>query len=179
MQHKAQFVIRDRNRRDSLVNYVKYVHHVLAAVNDTITDVERFESPYYDHLQSPLQPLMDNLESQTYEVFELDPVKYQRYEDAVYAALVDWPKPDKVPVVMVVRVQPLLLRFAVLRWFHVSYTTRCMLPRFRVPTAGALSFGSRCASCMCARSVTCVTCVQLVKGVTCQLCGAWRSDPIV
>jgi len=29
---------------------------------------------YEDYLQSPLQPLMDNLESGTYEVFEKDPV---------------------------------------------------------------------------------------------------------
>jgi len=27
------------------------------------------------------QPLMDNLESQTYEVFERDPVKYKLYEE--------------------------------------------------------------------------------------------------
>lgn len=26
---------------------------------------DRFEAPYYDYLQAPLQPLMDNLESQT------------------------------------------------------------------------------------------------------------------
>lgn len=52
--------------------------------------------------QAPLQPLMDNLESQTYETFERDPVKYARYEDAVHAALVDFPE-DRVPVVMVVR----------------------------------------------------------------------------
>jgi protein arginine N-methyltransferase 5 len=35
------------------------------------------------------QPLMDNLESATYEVFEMDPVKYDAYERAVYEALVD------------------------------------------------------------------------------------------
>lgn len=27
-----------------------------------------------------LQPLMDNLESQTYEIFEKDPVKYSQYQ---------------------------------------------------------------------------------------------------
>ena len=41
---------------------------------------EKFTSAYKDTLQSPLQPLMDNLESQTYETFERDPVKYERYE---------------------------------------------------------------------------------------------------
>lgn len=28
----------------------------------------------------PRQPLMDNLESQTYEVFEKDPIKYSQYQ---------------------------------------------------------------------------------------------------
>lgn len=40
-----------------------------------------------DYLQSPLQPLMDNLESQTYEAFEKDPVKYKQYERAIVKAL--------------------------------------------------------------------------------------------
>ena len=33
--------------------------------------------------QIPLQPLADNLESQTYEVFEKDPVKYVNYEQVM------------------------------------------------------------------------------------------------
>lgn len=44
---------------------------------------------YEDYLQCPLQPLMDNLESQTYEVFEKDPVKYNEYQRAIYGALLD------------------------------------------------------------------------------------------
>ena len=37
--------------------------------------------------QLPLQPLKDNLESATYEVFEKDPVKYVQYENAVCGAI--------------------------------------------------------------------------------------------
>ncbi|KAG6029736.1 hypothetical protein E4U41_000291 [Claviceps citrina] len=52
------------------------------------------ESPtltsFQDWLQSPLQPLSDNLESATYEVFECDPVKYDQYEAAVIEALFEW-----------------------------------------------------------------------------------------
>ncbi len=40
-------------------------------------------------LQSPLQPLQDNLESQTYETFERDATKYSTYEEAVYRCLLD------------------------------------------------------------------------------------------
>lgn len=65
------------------------------------SEMESFEAPYRDYLQSPLQPLMDNLESQTYETFERDPVKYERYEKAVEAALADTPE-NKVSVIMVV-----------------------------------------------------------------------------
>lgn len=45
---------------------------------------------FQDWLQSPLQPLADNLESATYEVFEGDPVKYDQYEAACVEALSEW-----------------------------------------------------------------------------------------
>lgn len=38
-------------------------------------------------VQVPLQPLKDNLESATYEVFERDPVKYVQYENAICGAI--------------------------------------------------------------------------------------------
>ncbi|KAL0687219.1 hypothetical protein Bca4012_086896 [Brassica carinata] len=44
---------------------------------------------YRDFLQAPLQPLMDNLEAQTYETFERDSIKYIQYQRAVAKALVD------------------------------------------------------------------------------------------
>ena len=36
-----------------------------------------YNVPYYCVI---FQPLMDNLESQTYEIFERDPVKYSQYQ---------------------------------------------------------------------------------------------------
>ncbi|CAG8975197.1 hypothetical protein HYALB_00004258 [Hymenoscyphus albidus] len=57
--------------------------------------IERFGSGYQDYLQAPLQPLTDNLESVTYEVFEKDPVKYDWYERAIAQALTDWVKESK------------------------------------------------------------------------------------
>lgn len=50
---------------------------------------ERLCCGYNDVIQAPLQPLMDNLESSTYEVFEQDPIKYLRYEQAIALALKD------------------------------------------------------------------------------------------
>jgi len=52
-----------------------------------LSELVRYEKPYWDYLQAPLQPLMDNLESQTYETFEKDPTKYQGYEDAITLCL--------------------------------------------------------------------------------------------
>lgn len=70
--------------------YVMYMGHL-----------ERQQEPYsrletetltnfQDWLQSPLQPLSDNLESSTYEMFEGDPVKYDLYEQAMYEAFSEW-----------------------------------------------------------------------------------------
>jgi protein arginine N-methyltransferase 5 len=65
--------------------YIRYLNRSLPPPDD----VERFSVGYQDYLQAPLQPLMDNLESATYETFEKDPIKYQQYEKAVYHALLD------------------------------------------------------------------------------------------
>ena len=59
------------------------------------SDLERFSIGYQDYLQAPLQPLTDNLESVTYEVFEKDPIKYDLYEKAIALALEDWVKQGK------------------------------------------------------------------------------------
>mmetsp|Transcript_10661 Transcript_10661/g.29490 ORF Transcript_10661/g.29490 Transcript_10661/m.29490 type:complete len:434 (+) Transcript_10661:1-1302(+) len=80
------------------VQYLRYLVSKLAVQ----TEQERFESPYYDYLQAPLQPLQDNLESQTYETFEKDPVKYERYERAVHLYLMHKHEAGSEVVVMVV-----------------------------------------------------------------------------
>ena len=41
-----------------------------------------------------IQPLADNLQSTTYQTFEQDPVKYANYEEAIFLALLEWPKTD-------------------------------------------------------------------------------------
>jgi len=63
----------------------KYIHYIarLFQGRPPLNPTEMFEQPYHDFLQAPLQPLQDNLESQTYETFEKDPVKYVQYEEAI------------------------------------------------------------------------------------------------
>jgi len=75
-------------RRDDPESYLLYVRHLHKNMPPPTT-VERFGAGYQDYLQAPLQPLADNLESITYEVFEKDPVKYDQYEKAIQLALED------------------------------------------------------------------------------------------
>lgn len=52
-----------------------------------LSQAESFGHTHRDCLQMPLQPLSDNLESETYEMFEQDPVKYSQYQEAVFKFL--------------------------------------------------------------------------------------------
>lgn len=67
-----------------------------------LSQLDRFAHGYQDYLQSPLQPLTDNLESITYEVFEKDPIKYEWYEKAVALALQDLYSTLQRPIVLAV-----------------------------------------------------------------------------
>ena len=99
---QIQFVITGEPKHpQGLKVYPQYLTH-LRSTRTPYNEQERYEFPYRDYLQVPLQPLMDNLESQTYEVFEQDPVKYAKYELAIYRALLDIPENQKDILVMVV-----------------------------------------------------------------------------
>lgn len=89
----------------SLAAYREYLEFLNVSMPSE-SHVERLSSSYRDYLQMPLQPLMDNLDSSTYQVFESDPVKYEAYERAVCQALLDLHPPassqSKPVVIMVV-----------------------------------------------------------------------------
>lgn len=51
---------------------------------------------FEDVLEIPLQPLYDNLDCYTYEIFEKDPVKYKLYQNAIEAALKDRVKDEEI-----------------------------------------------------------------------------------
>lgn len=74
--------------RNELKPYLEYVAYLYQRM-DPLSEQERFELNYRDFLQAPLQPLMDNLEAQTYETFEKDTVKYSQYQRAICKALMD------------------------------------------------------------------------------------------
>ncbi|XP_072357647.1 protein arginine N-methyltransferase 5 [Scyliorhinus torazame] len=87
---EVQFVITGSNRHSqkeyrSYLQYLEYLNQHRPPPNS----YEAFAKGYEDYLQCPLQPLMDNLESQTYEIFEKDHIKYSQYQQAVYKCLLD------------------------------------------------------------------------------------------
>nr|CAG4641509.1 EOG090X028A [Eurycercus lamellatus] len=85
---KTQILITGAQRHQSYKHYQQYMDH-LWQVGIDADPLIQFAQGYEDFLQVPLQPLMDNLESQTYEVFEKDPVKYTEYQRAMYLAILD------------------------------------------------------------------------------------------
>jgi protein arginine N-methyltransferase 5 len=72
--------------------YLQYIRHIrqrpecIAALD---SEEAAMEHAYLDSLQRPLQPLKDHLEFSMYETFEKDPVKYAKYQEAIYFALKD------------------------------------------------------------------------------------------
>lgn len=114
----VQYVIKQDTEGD-LSLYVRYLNFLgkKLYVQDTMAE---FVQGYEDQLQNPLQPLTEHLETNVYEIFEKDQVKYDTYQNAIYKAVESLPKDsNKVPVVMVVGAGRGPLVQAVL---NVSYT---------------------------------------------------------
>lgn len=83
-----------KKRKDDPTPHLSYIRY-LQRKQPTRTEAERYGAGYQDYLQAPLQPLADNLESVTYEVFEKDLIKYDLYEKAITQALKDWASQGK------------------------------------------------------------------------------------
>ncbi|KAJ3874601.1 shk1 kinase-binding protein 1 [Lentinula edodes] len=105
MTHRPNIIIsgassglHKRGGEDAYSQYVKHLERTSSVVQaaEKVGTVENFAQGYQDYLQAPLQPLMDNLQSITYQTFEQDPVKYRSYEEAIHKALLEWPKQDKI-----------------------------------------------------------------------------------
>uniref|UniRef100_UPI00358FBAD8 protein arginine N-methyltransferase 5 isoform X2 n=1 Tax=Myxine glutinosa TaxID=7769 RepID=UPI00358FBAD8 len=102
----VQFVVKGTNRHSDkeLRTYQQYLEHLFHN-RPASSSYDLYSKGYEDYLQCPLQPLMDNLESQTYEVFEKDPVKYSQYQLAIYRVLLDKvPEEEKDTKILVVMV---------------------------------------------------------------------------
>ncbi|KAF9266605.1 PRMT5-domain-containing protein [Marasmius fiardii PR-910] len=107
MAHRPNIVLSNvasnlhaRGGEDAYSQYIKHLESTSPVVQATqkAGSVENFAQGYQDFLQAPLQPLMDNLHSITYQTFEQDPVKYRNYEEAIYKALIDLPEGPRIVI---------------------------------------------------------------------------------
>jgi type II protein arginine methyltransferase len=95
--YQVQVIISGQS--DKIENFKEYIETVYENLTP-LCEEEYFTQPYYDYLQQPLQPLMMNLENQTYDIFEKDPIKYDLYQEAVFQALKDSKKSEPVIYVL-------------------------------------------------------------------------------
>lgn len=84
----------ERHPKGGAAAYPQYIRHITSQPTTSGANIspqgpEEVANGYGDFLQAPLQPLMDDLGSATYDVFERDPVKYRQYEEAIYLAILD------------------------------------------------------------------------------------------
>ncbi|KAI8128806.1 Protein arginine N-methyltransferase 5 [Lucilia cuprina] len=91
VQANVNIILSTYNDEFHLGFYTEY----LINFRETHKDSHPLQS-YEDVLEIPLQPLYDNLDCYTYEIFEKDPVKYKLYQDAIEAALKDRVKEDEI-----------------------------------------------------------------------------------
>lgn len=61
-------------------------------------EISAFAGDLRNVLQSPLQPLKDHLPAETYRVFEMDPVKYRLYQEAITLAISEIKSSEKVRI---------------------------------------------------------------------------------
>lgn len=95
---KLELVIKDdieaiklenENSITILDDYYIYLTHLFQNHSTFNDNFECILNYYQDVLQTPLQPLRDNLQSQIYETFEEDTTKYTKYKESISKALND------------------------------------------------------------------------------------------
>ena len=89
MKSQVSIIIKPFNQNQKLDDYFQYITEHLFKNHDELDEEEQIEVNFRNYLQSPLQPLADNLESATYETFENDSIKYDLYEESLYQAFLD------------------------------------------------------------------------------------------
>lgn len=82
-RHKVKVILDEPDKAFQQRDYIARLFQGLPQLDQA----EMFGASHRDCLQAPLQPLSDNLESETYELFEEDPIKYANYQEAVFRFL--------------------------------------------------------------------------------------------
>lgn len=85
LKFPIRIMVKSNSDDPMLKTYVEYLYYLSSDKFRQFDPMIGFD----DLLEIPLQPLYDNLDSYTYEVFEKDPVKYKLYQEAIELALID------------------------------------------------------------------------------------------
>jgi protein arginine N-methyltransferase 5 len=85
----------------TLSEYIAYMEHKVFEKVNQVRKTHPYIEGTEDVMQIPLQPLANNLDAGTYEIFEKDPVKYTIYKSAIREAIQDRINKDDL-VLMVV-----------------------------------------------------------------------------
>ncbi|KPI93226.1 Protein arginine N-methyltransferase 5 [Papilio xuthus] len=89
VEHEAQVIVSGA-RRSNIEYYLQYLFRLWQRRPYKADDpMLSYARGWEDYLQTPLQPLADNLDTHTYNVFEKDPIKYDQYQRAITQALID------------------------------------------------------------------------------------------
>lgn len=101
MRINVQYVIKSNIDGDVWIynKYLSFLGRKLSKDRDELNSAFRGME---DFLQNPLQPLSEHLDTNVYEVFEKDEIKYTTYQLAIERALENLPTSITTPVVMVV-----------------------------------------------------------------------------
>ncbi|GAB0095126.1 Protein arginine N-methyltransferase [Sergentomyia squamirostris] len=92
-RNNVKFMVKANQHDHSLRYYAEYLNHM----HEKYKEVDPMNS-LEDVIEIPLQPLFDNLDTYTYEVFERDPIKYILYQNAIEAALRDRVPDEEIDV---------------------------------------------------------------------------------
>ncbi|XP_030022662.2 protein arginine N-methyltransferase 5 [Manduca sexta] len=92
VEREAQVIVSGA-RRSNIEFYLQYLYRIWKRRPNPADDpMLSYARGWEDYLQTPLQPLADNLDTHTYNVFEKDPVKYDQYQKAIAQALINLQK---------------------------------------------------------------------------------------
>lgn len=89
-------------------------------------------------LEIPLQPLCDNLDTYTYEIFETDPVKYKLYQEAIQQVLLDRVSDEEAKRKLVSQGNNITQYYPLYEYSFLSQTVIMVLGGGRGPLARAV-----------------------------------------
>lgn len=104
VEREAQIILSGAHR-SNIQFYVNYFKNLYKKTYINTDDpMLKYAKGWEDFLQTPLQPLADNLDTHTYNIFEKDPVKYRQYQSAITQALQDVKLNDMIKNIGVIEI---------------------------------------------------------------------------